>query len=334
MSAPARRGLRDPGSLLRVKLSDTTKIWLKRGLTALILLLVTYLVVRNAREMDWPAVWEGLKSYGVKSVLVALAIALPGQVACASFDLVGRHLVGHRLSVPRTMLISYTGYYFSLNLGALVGGLAFRYRLYMPYGFRALRISQIIGLSVLTNWLGYILIAGIVLAFRPPDLSQDWVPGEPVLRGIGVLFLLSSAAYLVLCVVRGGTELRLRDTRLTLPGPRLALLQYALSITSWGTIGAVLVWLIPGEVTWFTIMPVLMMSALAGVWSHVPGGLGVTEVVFLAMLGGVVDKADILATLVVFRASYYLLPFAVAIAAYVWLESTAERCRSGGDAAN
>ena len=297
--------------------------WLKRLLTAALLALVAYLVVKNAREMDWAAVWEGLRSYGPQSILVAIAIALPGQLACACFDLVGRHATGHRLAVPRTMLVSYTGYYFSLNLGALVGGLAFRYRLYVPHGFRPLQIGQIIGLSVLTNWLGYILIAGIVLAFRPPELPDDWGPGTAVLRSVGVLFLALSAAYVVACVLRGGSTLNVRNTEVTVPGPRIALLQYALSLASWGTIGAALVWLLPGEVTWFTVMPVLMVSALAGIWSHVPGGLGVTEVVFLTMLGGQVDKSDILAALVVFRATYYLLPFALAVVAYLWLEATA-----------
>jgi glycosyltransferase 2 family protein len=145
-----------------------------------------------------------------------------------------------------------------------------------------------------------------------------------VLRGIGFLFLLASVAYVVACVLRGGTRIRIRDTELTLPGLRLAPVQYALSLLSWGSIGAVLVWLMPGEVGWFTIMPVLMTSAIAGIWSHVPAGLGVTEVVFLAMLGGQVPESDILAALVVFRATYYLLPFALAVLAYVYLEASAK----------
>lgn len=320
----AAADLTAPGRPTRVDLSGTTMTWLKRGMTAALLLLVAYLVVRNSREMDWAAVWSGLRDYGPRSLLVALAIALPGQLACGCFDLVGRQATGHGLSVARTMLISYTGYYFSLNLGALVGGLAFRYRLYVPHGFRPLLISQIIGLSVLTNWLGYILIAGVVLAFRPPELPSDWAPGTGILRGVGVVFLALCVAYIGACAVRGGSSVWIRDTELELPGVRLAAIQYALSLASWGTIGAVLVWLLPAEVTWLTVMPVLMTSAIAGIWSHVPGGLGVTEVVFITMLGGQVSKADVLAALVVFRATYYLLPFALAVVAYLWLEATAK----------
>jgi len=48
-----------------------------------------------------------------------------------------------------------------------------------------------------------------------------------------------------------------------------------------------------------------------GVASHVPGGLGVIEAVVLEMVP--YDKAELMGTLVAFRAIYYLLPLAVAI---------------------
>jgi hypothetical protein len=105
-----------------------------------------------------------------------------GTLACAGFDLIGRHVTGHGLGVPRTSLISFTGYFFSLNLGALVGGLAFRYRLYMPYGLSGFTISQIIGLSVVTNWSGYVVIAGAVMAYQPPELPPGWEVGSAVRR--------------------------------------------------------------------------------------------------------------------------------------------------------
>src|SRR5690606_11190253 len=104
------------------------------------------------------------------TVAIAFGLALPAYLSCAAFDLIGKHATGHGLSTVRTAIISFTGYFFSLNLGALVGGLAFRYRLYVPYGLPAMTISQIIGLSVVTNWSGYVLIAGAVMAWQPPEL--------------------------------------------------------------------------------------------------------------------------------------------------------------------
>jgi uncharacterized membrane protein YbhN (UPF0104 family) len=225
------------------------------------------------------------------------------------------------------MLISLAGYNFSLNLGALIGGLAFRYRLYAPYGLAPMTIAQIIGLSVLTNWSGYTLLAGLALAYGRPELPSGWGPGATVLRWVGIGLLVVTAAYLVLCATTGGTRVRWKGSELRLPKLRVAAVQFALSIASWSIIGALIVWLLPGDVGWLTVMPVLMIGSIAGVWSHIPGGLGVVEVVFVTLLGHRVDRNELLAALLVFRVLYYLTPFMVALAAYAYLALTSRSAR-------
>src|SRR5690606_287836 len=93
-------------------------------------------------------------------------------------------------------------------------------------------------------------------------------------------------------------------------------------------IGAVITWLLQGEVSWFAVMPVLMMSAIAGIWSHVPSGLGVTEVVFLSLLGHLIPESRLLAAVLVFRIVYYIVPFVLAVVTYFCLEATARNSRS------
>ena len=298
--------------------------FLKRAAVVLFLAIATALVVGKAREMDWPQVLQAVKGYHARTLAIAFAIAVPAYLACASFDLIGRHATGHGLSVVRTAIISYTGYFFSLNLGALVGGLAFRYRLYMPYGLPAMTVSQVIGLSIVTNWSGYVLIAGAVMAWQPPELPPGWDVSASLLRGIGIFLLLLAAGYIAVSVVKGGRGIRLKDSRFDIPTVGITALQITLSMLSWGSIGAVITWLLQGEVSWFAVMPVLMMSAIAGIWSHVPSGLGVTEVVFLSLLGHLTPESRLLAAVLVFRIVYYIVPFVVAIFAYFYLEATAK----------
>ena len=296
---------------------------LKTTATIAIVVVAIFLVVRGARRIDWVEVQGALRNYDAAALAVALALVIPGQLVCACFDLIGRHATGHHIPIPRVMLISLTGYNFSLSLGALIGGLAFRYRLYAPYGLAPMTIAQIIGLSVLTNWSGYVLLAGLVLAWEPPELPSDWGPGSIVLRSVGIGLLLVFAAYLILCAVKGGTRVHWKGSALRLPTLRVAAVQLALSIASWSIIGALIVWLLPGDAGWLTVMPILLLSAIAGVWSHIPGGLGVTEVVFVTLLGQRTDSSELLAALVVFRLLYYLAPSLVALAAYAYLEKTA-----------
>ena len=302
---------------------------LKTVATTAIVAVAIFLVVRAARRIDWVDVLAALRGYDLATLAAALALVVPGQLACACFDLIGRHANGHRISVPRVMLISLTGYNFSLNLGALIGGLAFRYRLYTPYGLAPMTIAQIIGLSVLTNWSGYVLLAGLGLAYEPPELPGGWGPGTAVLRGVGIALLVVTAAYLVLCASRGGTHVRWKDSELRLPTLRVAAVQFALSIASWSVIGALIAWLLPGDVGWLTVMPILMLSSIAGVWSHIPGGFGITEVVFVSLLGHRVDDSALLAALLAFRVLYYFAPFLAALAAYAYLETSARSARSG-----
>lgn len=304
-------------------------IFLKRAAVVVFMGVVTALVVSKARDMDWAEVLQALKAYDVTTLAIAFAVALPAYLACASFDLIGRHATGHRLPAARTALISFTGYFFSLNLGALVGGLAFRYRLYMPYGLSGMTISQIIGLSVVTNWSGYVLIAGAVMAWEPPELPPGWDVSASLLRGIGIFLLLLAAGYIAISAVKGGSSVLLKGSRFQIPTIGITAIQIGLSMVSWGSIGAVITWLLNGDVSWFAVMPVLMMSAIAGIWSHIPSGLGVTEVVFLSLLGHVVPESRLLAAVLAFRIVYYIVPFVVAALAYFYLEATAkgERAR-------
>ncbi len=297
---------------------------LKRAAVLAFVVLVAALVFQKARDMEWSKVLEALRSFNLATIATAFLLAIPAWLACAAFDLVGRHATGHKLPALRTALISFTGYFFSLNLGALVGGLAFRYRLYMPYGLAGMTISQVIGLSVVTNWSGYVLIAGAVLAYRPPELPPGWHVSGALLRATGVLLLLVAAAYIALCATRGGDTIELKGSKVRLPTIRIAAIQFALSVLSWGSIGAIITWLLQGEVTWFAVMPVLMISAIAGIWSHIPSGLGVTEVVFVSLLGHAVPESRLLAAVLAFRVVYYIVPFVIAALVYFYLEGTAE----------
>lgn len=77
----------------------------------------------------------------------------------------------------------------------LVGGLAFRYRLYSRLGLSSEVIACVLGLSLATNWLGYLVLAGLVFAagvIAPPD---GFRLGAASLRAPGVVLLGALLAY-------------------------------------------------------------------------------------------------------------------------------------------
>ena len=90
----------------------------------------------------------------------------------------------------------------------VVGGVAFRYRLYARQGLSADITTQVLALSMLTNWLGYLLLAGGVFLLAPPDLPAGWKVADAGLRAIGAGMLLAAAAYIVACVASPRREWR------------------------------------------------------------------------------------------------------------------------------
>jgi hypothetical protein len=298
--------------------------WIRRATGPTIALIVLVVVAYRLRDLDWAAVAGALSGYSVVNLLVALALVLPAIAAVATYDLIGRHATGHAIPVARTMLLSFTGYFFSLNLGAILGGLALRFRLYQRHRLGAITIGQIIALSVLTNWSGFALLAGVVLALYPPDIEGLARLGPALLRLAGVALILTTAAYLAACWLKGGVSIRIRDKRVQLPSFRLALVQIGLSCANWASMAAVIAWLLPAA-GWLAVMPVLMASAVAGIWSHVPGGIGVTEAVFVTLLAQHASEPELLAAVLLFRVVYYFIPLVAALAGYAFLEITARR---------
>lgn len=86
-------------------------------------------------------------------------------------------------------------------------------------------------------------------------------------------------------------------------------------------IGALYVLLPSGSAPPFIdFLPIYVGAVLVGLISHVPGGLGVFEVVVLAALPAHA-RADVLAAMLCYRLTYSLVPFAIAGIAWLGIES-------------
>lgn len=305
----------------------------KRVLTVLFFAVVAWLIYRNAREVDWGEVGAVLRDYPLSTLLLAAAVAACSHALYSTFDLLGRHWTGHGLRVSQVVPVTFVSYAFNLNLGSLVGGVAFRYRLYSRLGLDNDTTSRVLGLSLVTNWLGYLVLAGGVFALRiisPPD---DWKMGATALQALGFALIATAAGYLVLCAVRAGHEYSVRGHRLVLPSLRMALLQLVLSTSNWALIAGVIYVLLQFEISYPMVLGVLLVAAVAGVVAHVPAGLGVLEAVFIALLGHRMPQGELLAALIAYRAIYYLAPMLAATALYLSLEARAKKGASPAPAA-
>lgn len=301
--------------------------WAKRGAALAFLLGVAALLLRQARAIDWSEVLDAIRDLPLPVVFAAVAVAACSHALYSSYDLLGRHLTRHTLGTGTVMGVTFISYAFNLNMGSMVGGIAFRFRLYSRLGLKADDITRIVGFSLLTNWSGYLLAAGAAFLFWPPDLPPDWKLDSAGLRIVGAIALALAASYVLFCAWAHERRWTVRGHRIEPPGVRMAVLQLLISSLNWSLVGGVVWVLLRGRVSYPHVLAVLLTAAMATLIVRVPGGLGVLETVFVALLAFRVPQGQLLAALLAYRGIYYLLPLMLATMAYAATEMRARRLR-------
>ena len=299
--------------------------WAMRGLALVFVSFVGYMQYQYARDIEWSRVDDSVRALPTAVLATAAALAACSHLLYSTFDLLGRRYTGHTLSTPTVMGVTFTSYAFNLTLGSLVGGVGLRYRLYSRLGLRGGTITCVLTLSLLTNWLGYLLLAGAVFALFPLPLPAEWKIGNGALRMAGCVLLALAAAWGALVTLSKQRELTVLGKRFPLPGPRMTLVQLALSCANWMLVAGVIWVLLQGQVAYPTVLAVYLLAAIAGVVTYIPAGLGVLEAVFVMLLSARVGEPELLAALLAYRAVYYLGPLLVAAVMYAVMELRARR---------
>jgi len=297
--------------------------WLRIGrwVMAAFLVVVVVLLVRYARAVDWKQVATAVAGYDAVSLMVAAALVLLSYLIYCGYDLAARAYSGHHLSTRRVMVIAFISYAFSLNLGALIGGAGFRFRMYSRSNVGLASIGRVIAFSVTTNWMGYVLLAGLLFVIGTVTPPASWSIGVTTMQVLGSLMLAAILSYLIACAGWHDRFWKIRGHKLHLPSFPLALLQVLLAAANWLTMAAILFVLLRQQVPYPDVLGVLLLGAVATAIIHVPAGLGVLEAVFIALLGARIAQPSLLAALLCYRALYYLAPLLVAATLYAAFEA-------------
>ncbi|APG17308.1 hypothetical protein A3780_07000 [Kosakonia radicincitans] len=306
----------------------------KKILTMLFFIAVAVLLVLYAQKVNWDDVWQVIRDYNRTALLSAVALVIVSYVLYGFYDLLGRAYCGHKLAKRQVMLVSFICYAFNLTLSTWVGGIGMRYRLYSRLGLPGSTITRIFSLSITTNWLGYILLGGVIFTFGVVQIPAHWYIDERTLRIVGVVLLLVIIGYLWCCAFAKRRHLTVKGHKLVLPSWKFAVAQLVISSANWIAMGAI-IWLLLGmKADFFFVLGVLLVSSIAGVIVHIPAGIGVLEAVFIALLAGEhVAQGTIIAALLAYRVLYYFLPLLLALIGYLALESRAKKLREKNERA-
>ena len=267
-----------------------------------------------------------LRAYSYKEVIQSLRglphwrLALGLLLTAASYgvltgyDALAFRYLKHDLRYPQIALASFVGYAFSHNVGAsFLGGGAIRYRLYSSWGLSTSEIATIVAFNGITFWLGFLLLTGLALVLEPaaalPALALP--RGAEPLVGAGCLAIV--AAYIGWTALRRA-PVRWRSFEIRVPPLGLTLIQLTLSTLDWALAGSVLFALLPSSPTlgFAGYLAAFLLAQVAGLASHLPGGLGVFETVIMVGLAPHLPGSAVLGSLVAYRVLYYLLPLVTA----------------------
>lgn len=295
--------------------------YVKKGLTLLLFTALAFLLISKARELDWQKIWATFRATEPTTLLFAFTLGVLCFTAYASYDLIGRRMYHINVSAPKTMLAAWISYACNLNLGAVIGSVALRFRLYSRLGVAASDVTRILSVSVFSNWMGYVLLAGILFvsgAFSPP---QSWAIGATGFRVLGTAFILAVGAYMVACTVTKKREYNIRGHQIVLPRLPIVAWQLGTAAVHWTLMVLVMYQFFADDLSFATVYIALLVSSIAGAVSHVPGGLGVIEAVFVALLGSKMPHHEIIAGVFAYRCVFYFLPLAVALPLYLVFET-------------
>ena len=249
-----------------------------------------------------------------EQIALAAAFTALSFLALTGYD--GLALRQLRLKVPytTTALASFGSYAISFTLGfPLITAGTIRYWVYSKVGLNAGKVASLTVIAGVTFWLGMALVIGVALVFRAGTISlvNHFEPHINMLIGAGILLAL--LAYLG-WVSLERRQTRFQDFRLELPGFTLTLGQIALGVIDLCSAAGVLYVLLPPNkaLDFFTFAAVYVFASVLGIASNSPGGLGVFEAAMLKAVP-VPSEAALLASLLLFRMIYYLVPFILAL---------------------
>jgi uncharacterized membrane protein YbhN (UPF0104 family) len=270
-----------------------------------------------------------LKGIDSSVILVALAEKSHGQIALAALCVFGAFctLTFYDFFALRTLgvthvpyriaaLSSFTSYSIGHNIGATVftGG-AIRFRIYSDFGLNAIDVAKICFISGLTFWLGNVFVLGIGMVLHPNAAGAMNLLPTSINRLIGLGCLAGIIAYLVwVAVGQGRRQLGRNGWKVVLPSGRLTLLQILIGVVDLGFCSLAMYLLMPNTpyIDFLSLAVVFILATLLGFASHAPGSLGVFDAAMLLALPQF-GREQLLATLLVFRVLYFVIPFTVAI---------------------
>ncbi|HEY0555661.1 MAG TPA: bifunctional lysylphosphatidylglycerol flippase/synthetase MprF [Thermoanaerobaculia bacterium] len=296
----------------KIQLSKLTSL-----LSLFFFALALWLLRRELHDLKFKEILTFFGKLPADRVVMAIAFTVLSYLALTAYDALALLYIGKRIAYWKVALASFAGYAFSNTLGMpLFTGTPLRARLYSGWGMTAIDITRVVLFSYITFWLGFIGLSGAAFLLDPVAVPALLHLPVASARPVGALFLLLILAFLV------GSFLRRRPfvfkgLEFSVPRPPMAAAQIVIAAADWACAATVLYALLPPtwNITFVHFLGIFLFAQVAGLLSHVPGGLGVFESMMVLLMPPQqlpTSPSELLVAMVAFRGVYYFLPLLIA----------------------
>ena len=245
-----------------------------------------------------------------KNLIYAGIASFLGYIALSTYDYLALKYIKKKMQYWKWILTGFIGFSVSNNAGhAIVSGGAVRYRFYTRWGISAGDIVKMVTFSGFTYLIAcfFLIILGYVLtpehAFGGNESTKISTFITMILSVIGLGIYFWASIYYKKSVTIKGVKFKMPKFRLAMEQMLIGSIDIVMASL---VLYSVLICFV--EMDFMTFMGAFIIAQVLGVYSQVPGGLGVFELVFSNILPGQDNQAILFGALIAYRIIYYLLP--------------------------
>ena len=282
--------------------------------------LAAFMIYRQLAKYTLEEIEDAIMAVPTKNIIYACIASFCGYMALSSYDYLALKYIKHKMETWKWMFVGFIGFSISNNAGhAIVSGGAIRYRMYTRWRVPATDIVKMVTFSGFTY-----LVACFALVILGYVCSPDHVLSSVSSPYINWAIIISSVVGLLL-YFWGCTFYKkpiiIKEVEFDTPSVKMAVAQVIIGSIDILMASLVLYFVMDSYVNipFFTFMGAFIIAQVLGVYSQVPGGLGVFEVVFTNLLPEEENQATLFAILILYRIIYYLLPLVLSgIALFIY----------------
>jgi len=274
--------------------------------------LAAFMIYKQLSKYTLDEIKNAIVNVPAHNIIYACIASFCGYIALSSYDFLALKYVKKRLAAWKWIFAGFIGFSISNNAGhAIVSGGAIRYRLYTRWRVPASDIVKMVTFSGFTYLVAcfFLIIVGFVCSPQHvlSAVSSPWINWTLiVLSFAGLAFYIWGSTYYKKPVC-------IKEIEFDAPGCKMAIAQIIIGSADILMASLVLYSILEHyvDIPFMTFIGAYIIAQVLGVYSQVPGGLGVFEIVFAKLLPEDQNQATLFAILILYRIIYYLLPLII-----------------------